>query len=102
MKILVKKIRTGTRTYTTYPYGGEDYQTLASRLFAEFRTQGEFYEKVLGVSQEWARWAGWHPENGIFDTRDPGWKKMIEDEGKINADTTQEEVDIKTLLFREG
>lgn len=77
-----------------YRYQGKEYEKLSQILKEEFKDQGEFYHKIAGVDREKAYLAGWHPDHRNFSTECDGWEKFIEDEGRINEEIIEEQVDV--------
>jgi len=81
-----------------YVYNGKEYKELSKLLASEFHKQGEFYEKILGVSWDDAEIAEWHPEDEDFCRDCDGWKKMLADGGRIRKSYTEEVINVRDLL----
>jgi len=78
-----------------YRYNGKEYKELSDLLRDNFENQGEFYQKVVGVDVEKASLAKWHPDDRYFNSSNcGGWKKFIEDGGKITEEIIEEQVDV--------
>lgn len=60
--IYVKILKINGKRYKWYSGDQEIwYEGLDELLRKEFRTQGEFYQEICGVSYEDAERVGWHP-----------------------------------------
>lgn len=85
--------------YTVYQSieGGEQYRDLTKFLRSQFReNQGDFYQRVLGVSRDDAFMAGWNPNApwDSFSLREQGWRQFVLDAGKIHKTVNEETVDV--------
>lgn len=80
---------------------GKEFTSLRYLLEDWFRTQGDFYEEILGVSLKDATIADWHPDDKDFNSNCDGWGTMLNCKGIITKTTTLNsgEIDITDLLF---
>ena len=99
MEVVRKTVSVNDATEVRYVYEGEEHKCLSDILRKEFNQHGDFYEKVLGVSFADAKLAGWHPDHYDFCDDCDGWRKMIQDQGKVTKTEKNEVVNVLDILF---
>ena len=91
---VVKKIVNGQETTS---WDGET--TLEEALRNKYGFQGKLYA-VFNVDEASSKAAGWHPSDTCFSSGwCGGWKKFIEDRGKIETTETAKMVSVEDLIF---
>jgi len=92
----VKKIivRVNGNEKVIYEWNGEKYEAVWKVLKRIYCDQGELYEKVYNVDRETAQLAGWHPEDETFNPDCAGWRKFLEEKGKIDKQIIEQELDL--------
>jgi hypothetical protein len=76
---------------------GTQFDSLQDLLEGTFKDQGEFYEKVFGVSYQEASDANWHPYDDDFSASIcAGFDRFVKDKGVITK-----EKDLKTYITDE-
>lgn len=77
---------------TSFPFNGKDFKEEVDRLQAEFKNNQGIYS-ALGISEEDAKAAGWHPDDNDFHGCD-GFKKALKENFKITKTVEIEPVKI--------
>jgi len=101
MNIIKRKIKINGREHVEYEANGKTYKDLYELLLYEFKNHGDFYEKVFGVSRKDAELAGWLPSWVAFRPENPGFKKFIEDRGRIQKEVFEETISLREAVEQE-
>jgi predicted enzyme related to lactoylglutathione lyase len=97
MEVKRVKINVNGKNYVKYIYNGKEYNNLIILIRENFNTQGEFYEKVFGISKEDAELAGWMPCVREFNVRG-SFGEFIKDKGKIEKKVVEEMISLKQAV----
>ena len=101
MMVTRRKIKINNREYVEYELDGKTYKNLYELLLYTFNTHGEFYQKIFGVSKKDAEDAGWLPSWNVFRPENPGFKKFIEDRGRIQKEVFEETISLREAVEQE-
>jgi len=101
MTVVKRRIKINGREYVEYEVNGKAYRKLTELLLYEFRDHGEFYEKIFGVNRKDAADAGWMPGWNVFLPENPGFRKFIEDRGKIHKEIYEETLPLRQVVEEE-
>jgi len=101
MMVIRRKIKINNKEYVEYELDGKTYKNLTELLLSVFRDHGEFYEKVFQINRKDAELAGWLPSWHVFLPANAGFKKFIEDRGKIQKEIFEETISLKQAVEEE-
>ena len=101
MEIKRRKIRVNGKEYTEYVHNDKVYKNLTELLLSIFENHGEFYKKIFNVSYEDAAYAGWLPGWNVFLPENPGFRKFIQDKGKIYKEVYEETLPLRQIVEEE-
>ena len=101
MIVVKRKIKINGREYVEYECNNKTYRKLDELLLYTFRDHGEFYEKIFNVSRQDAADAGWMPGWNVFLPENPGFRKFLEDRGRIQKEIVEETIPLRQLIEEE-
>ena len=101
MIVVKRKIKINGREYVEYECNNKTYRKLTELLLYTFRDHGEFYERIFGINRQDAADAGWMPNWVVFSTENPGFRKFIEDRGKIHKEIYEETLPLRQVVEEE-
>ena len=101
MEIKKRRIRINGKEYIEYEINNRVYKDLYELLLYTFSSHGEFYEKVFGVNRRDAELAGWLPGWLAFQPENPGFRKFIQDRGKIHKEIYEETIPLRQAVEEE-
>ena len=101
MNVIRRKVRVNGKEYIEYAINNKTYKNLYELLLYEFRDHGEFYEKIFGVNRQDAADAGWMPGWCVFLPENPGFRKFLEDRGRIQKEIFEETISLREAVEQE-
>jgi len=101
MNVIRRKVRVNGKEHIEYEINNRVYKDLYELLLYTFSSHGEFYEKVFGVNRRDAELAGWLPGWLAFRPENPGFKKFLEDRGRIQKEVFEETISLREAVEQE-
>jgi len=97
MEVKRIKITVNGKNYVKYVYNGKEYSNLISLIKENFNSQGEFYEKIFGISKTDAELAGWRPDIRDFSLSG-SFGDFIRNKGKIEKNIKEEMISLRQAV----
>jgi len=101
VKVKVKEKKVNNKIGYSFVYDGKEYQRVEEIIKSNFAYLGDFYKKVLGVSDDESKIAGWRPNHRFIDrTALDGWQQMMKDGGKVEVITKTADIPLIEIVLR--